>query len=116
MRTRHTRQFAIGAASGLGSAVLFGLSAPLAKLLLPNAAPWLLAGLLYLGAGIGLSVIRLIARAQPGGDASDRLRRQDRPRLFAIVVAGFTDRGCLFRSGASPIPRARVEPRPLQSG
>src|SRR4051794_39751263 len=104
MRTEHSRQFAIGAASGLGSTVLFGLSAPLAKLLLPNAAPWLLAGLLYLGAGIGLSVIRLISRAQPGGDASDRLRRQDRPRLFAIVVAGFTDRGCLFRSGASPIP------------
>ena len=38
----------------LMSAALFGASTPFAKLLLGSVDPWLMAGLLYLGAGIGL--------------------------------------------------------------
>ena len=38
----------------IGSAVLFGLSAPVAKILLDTSDPWMLAGILYSGAGIGL--------------------------------------------------------------
>ncbi len=37
------------------SAALFGASTPLAKLLLGEIAPLLLAALLYLGSGIGLA-------------------------------------------------------------
>lgn len=37
----------------LGAAVLFGLSAPAAKLLAGTVDPWRLAGLLYLGSGVG---------------------------------------------------------------
>jgi drug/metabolite transporter (DMT)-like permease len=88
MTGRAGRRYAIGAASGLGSAILFGLSAPLAKVLLPKVSPWLLAGLLYLGAGVGLSIIRLLAHLRPGVDTSDLLRREDLPRLLVIVVAG----------------------------
>ena len=36
------------------AAALFGLSTPAAKLLLSLTDPWLLAGLLYLGSGLGL--------------------------------------------------------------
>jgi drug/metabolite transporter (DMT)-like permease len=82
------RRYALGAASGLGSAILFGLSAPLAKILLPKASPWLLAGLLYLGAGVGLSVMRWVTYVRQSGDSPDRLRREDLPRLLAIVVFG----------------------------
>ena len=46
-----------GAALALLSAVLFGISTPLAKLLLDQVAPWTLAGLLYLGSGIGLTLV-----------------------------------------------------------
>ncbi|HEU0197591.1 MAG TPA: DMT family transporter [Nevskiaceae bacterium] len=46
--------------AGLGAAVLFGASTPLAKALLREVSPILLAGLLYLGSGIGLALIRLI--------------------------------------------------------
>jgi hypothetical protein len=46
-------------ASGLGAAVLFGVSTPFAKLLLPSSGPFMLAGLLYLGAGIGMTLIAL---------------------------------------------------------
>ncbi len=42
------------------AAALFGASTPFAKLLVGEMSPWLLAGLLYLGSGLGLGVARLI--------------------------------------------------------
>jgi hypothetical protein len=50
-----------GVQAALLSAVLFG--APAAKLLLDSVSPWLLAGLLCSGSGIGLGRIRLIRRS-----------------------------------------------------
>ncbi len=44
----------------LAAALLFGASTPFAKLLVGGVDPVLLAGLLYLGSGLGLSVIRAI--------------------------------------------------------
>jgi drug/metabolite transporter (DMT)-like permease len=75
----------------LASAVLFGASAPLAKLLLGSVAPQMLAGLLYLGAGSGLAVVHL-GRAALGIPAAEAtLRRGDLPWLAAVVIFG----GCL---------------------
>lgn len=42
------------------AAALFGASTPLAKLLLEAMSPVLLAGLLYLGSGVGLALARLV--------------------------------------------------------
>ncbi len=56
---KHT-SFASAAAAALAAALLFGASTPLAKQLLHDLSPVLLAGLLYLGSGIGLGIIRLI--------------------------------------------------------
>src|SRR5215813_9456225 len=41
------------------AAVLFGLSAPIAKILVGDLSPQLLAGVLYLGSGIGLTIVTL---------------------------------------------------------
>jgi drug/metabolite transporter (DMT)-like permease len=46
--------------AALAAALLFGASTPLAKQLLRDTSPMLLAGLLYLGSGIGLSAGRLL--------------------------------------------------------
>lgn len=77
-----------GVPLAVGSAVLFGAAAPLSKLLMGTVDPWLLAGVLYLGAGIGLAVIRvgrpLIGLASPEAP----LRRADLPWLFGIVLFG----------------------------
>jgi drug/metabolite transporter (DMT)-like permease len=54
----------VGVQAALASAVLFGAGTPIAKLLLDSVSPWMLAGLLYLGSGIGLSVYR-VARRSP---------------------------------------------------
>lgn len=88
MTARSGRRYALGAASGLGSAVLFGLSTPFAKVLLPRVSPWLLAGLLYLGAGLGLSIVRFLSKLRQGGETTDRLRREDVSQLLAIVATG----------------------------
>lgn len=72
-----------GIAYALLSAVLFGVSAPFAKILLGEISPWLLAGLLYFCSGIGLAITRLIWRSKEAG-----LRRQDLPWLGAAVLAG----------------------------
>ena len=47
-----------GVPAALGAAILFGAGTPLAKWLLDAVNPWLLAGLLYMGSGIGLTVYR----------------------------------------------------------
>src|SRR5690606_26435520 len=46
------------AAAALGAALLFGASTPFAKQLVGDMPPVLLAGLLYLGSGVGLGVFR----------------------------------------------------------
>jgi drug/metabolite transporter (DMT)-like permease len=72
----------------LTSAVLFGASAPFAKLLLGSVDPQLLAGLLYLGAGGRLAFVRA-GRSALGFEASEALlRRPDLPWLVAIVAFG----------------------------
>lgn len=57
----HARKPGIPAA--LGAALLFGAGTPFAKLLLDSVSPWLLAGLLYLGSGLGLSLYRILRRS-----------------------------------------------------
>lgn len=46
--------------AALAAALLFGASTPLAKQLLRDTSPILLAGLLYLGSGVGLGLARLL--------------------------------------------------------
>ena len=46
----------LGVPLALASALLFGASTPFAKLLVETSNPQLLAGLLYLGAGVGLTI------------------------------------------------------------
>lgn len=55
------RTFPLSSAlAALAAAALFGASTPLAKALLRDVPPTLLAGLLYLGSGVGLAVVRLL--------------------------------------------------------
>ena len=54
-----------GVVAAIGAALLFGAGAPLAKKLLEGAGPWMLAGLFYLGSGIGLAIYRRLTGAKP---------------------------------------------------
>ncbi len=57
-----------GIVAALGAAALFGLSTPIAKTLVGEISPLLLAGLLYAGSGVGLSIV-LTARASAAPSA-----------------------------------------------
>jgi drug/metabolite transporter (DMT)-like permease len=74
--------------SALVAALLFGLSTPAAKALLTTTDPWLLAGLLYLGSGIGLGSLRLILPIVGRAPREAPLRRTDVPWLVGAIVCG----------------------------
>ncbi len=78
-----------GVQSALAAALLFGASTPLAKGLLASVPPQLLAGLLYLGSGLGLGVWwRWRRRGRLAHEAT--LTRRDLPWLGgAIGFGGF---------------------------
>jgi drug/metabolite transporter (DMT)-like permease len=77
-----------GVPLALGAAILFGVSTPISKLLLAAVDPQFLAGLLYLGAGLGLAAIHLgrSAFSIPAPEAP--LRVHDLPWLAAIILFG----------------------------
>jgi drug/metabolite transporter (DMT)-like permease len=74
----------------LASAALFGASTPAAKALLGAVDPIILAGLLYCGAGLGVSAVRRIARPLFGFKASPErpLSRSDAGWLAGAIFAG----------------------------
>jgi drug/metabolite transporter (DMT)-like permease len=79
-----TRASLRGALYGLTAAACFGVSTPVAKLLLGSMAPPMLAGLLYLGAGIALTAYRLVRRASQEAP----LRAADLKFLLPMIAAG----------------------------
>lgn len=90
-----------GPAYALASAMLFGASTPFAKLLLGRGAdPWLLAGLLYLGSGLGLGLTWLLQREQR--DAP--LRKVDIPLLALVVLFGGAVGPMLMMLGLAQTP------------
>jgi drug/metabolite transporter (DMT)-like permease len=66
----------------LASAALFGAATPAAKALLGSIDPMVLAGLLYLGAGIGVAILRLKETSEA------RLSRAEVPCLAGAIFAG----------------------------
>jgi drug/metabolite transporter (DMT)-like permease len=71
--------------AALGAALLFGASTPFAKLLAGQMPPLMLAGLLYLGSGMGLAVIRIV---RDRGFASPSLTAPEWPWLLGAIASG----------------------------
>lgn len=97
-----TRQHASinpGVAAALGAALLFGAATPLAKELLSEVGPWLLAGLFYLGSGIGLTLVRRLRRAAPV-----RLEPGQAAWLLGAIVSGGVAGPVLLMFGLSAMP------------
>jgi drug/metabolite transporter (DMT)-like permease len=88
-----------GVQVALLSAALFGAGTPLAKLLLGQVSPWLLAGLLYCGSGVGLFVIRLLRRAP-----RVRLQPAELLPLAGAILSGGVAGPVLLMLGLSNLP------------
>ncbi|MBI1912406.1 MAG: DMT family transporter [Deltaproteobacteria bacterium] len=90
LNTSHYRSARYGMLAALAAASLFGISAPVSKLLLENIPPLMLAGLLYIGSWAGLVVIVIIRHLLAGGSAPKeaRLRGKDFLYLAGSIVSG----------------------------
>lgn len=87
MQQRESQQRVSGPMFALAAAALFGISTPFAKLISEDVNAFLLAGLLYLGSGVGLAVWRYGWRS---GEvrAEAALQRPDVPWMTAVVFFG----------------------------
>lgn len=65
------------------AAVLYAISIPFSKLLLEHIPPVFLAGLLYLGAGLGVSVLYLLKRDR---SEDTRLTKEELPYTIGMIV------------------------------
>jgi drug/metabolite transporter (DMT)-like permease len=88
-----------GVPAALGAALLFGAGTPLAKWLLDAVSPWLLAGLLYLGSGVGLTLYRRLIEAP-----AVRLPRNEVTWFAGAILAGGIVGPVLLMIGLAGMP------------
>jgi drug/metabolite transporter (DMT)-like permease len=88
-----------GVRAALVAAVLFGAGTPAAKLLLDGVSPWLLAGLLYCGSGVGLGLIRLVRRS-----SRVHLTRAELAPLAGAILFGGIAGPVLMMFGLTRLP------------
>ncbi len=88
-----------GIAAALAAALLFGAGTPLAKQLLLQVNPWLLAALLYLGSGLGLWLLRRARRSAPV-----HLSRTDWGWLAGAIASGGVIAPVLLMQGLAAMP------------
>jgi drug/metabolite transporter (DMT)-like permease len=95
-----------GIAYALSSALLFGASTPLAKLLLGQITPLVLAGLLYLGSGVGLAAWYLLRRVHRSTQVNQTaaLKIRDAPALAGAILAGGVAAPVLLMFGLTSTP------------
>lgn len=88
-----------GVVAAMTAAALFGAGTPLAKMLLHSVSPWLMAGLLYLGSGIGMVLVRRFTQAP-----AVVLPKADRLWLLGAVLCGGVLAPVLLMFGLSGMP------------
>lgn len=88
-----------GMIAALTAAILFGSGTSLAKGLLADVDPWLLAGLLYLGSGVGLTLYRRLYRLP-----KVRLQTNEWVWLAGAVIAGGVMSPVLLMFGLTAMP------------
>lgn len=75
-----------GIAFAILAAALYALNSPLSKILLQYMPPTLMAGFLYIGAGIGMAVIALFRKVKKSKLTEQRLTRTELPYTVAMIV------------------------------
>lgn len=65
---------------------LYAISSPVSKLLLKDIPPTLIASLLYLGAGLGMSIVGLIKHKKIKKKTEAKLTIEELPYIIGMVV------------------------------
>jgi drug/metabolite transporter (DMT)-like permease len=90
----------------LAAAALFGAATPVAKVLLGAISPFMLAGLFYLGSGVGLGLLLFARHLLRANAPVQSLRLAEIPWLLAATVAGGIAGPALLMLGLSSTPAA----------
>lgn len=78
------------------AAALYAISTPVSKLLLQDVAPTMMAGLLYLGAGIGMLGLGMVRRGVKALPHENHLTRRDLPYTVGMVLLDIAAPICLM--------------------
>ncbi len=100
----HGRTLFTGISFAALAAVLFGASTPFSKTLLGKTEPVLLAGLLYLGSGIGLAIWSWCRFRSKGGTREANLKRSDFSWLAGAILVGGIIGPILLMAGLAVTP------------
>ncbi len=68
------------------AAALYAVNSPFSKLLLEYMPSTLMAGFLYIGAGMGMGVIALIRKVRKTDGAEEKITKADLPYTLAMIV------------------------------
>lgn len=68
------------------AAALYAINSPFSKLLLDYMPSTLMAGFLYLGAGLGMGVVALVRRLKKTERAEEKITRADLPYTLAMII------------------------------
>ena len=76
----------LGIVLAILAAALYAISTPLSKIILEYMPSTILAGLLYLGAGVGMSIFGIIGKLLGKTREEAKLERSDLPYTLAMIV------------------------------
>jgi len=82
--------------SAILAALLFGISSPFSKILLVEIPPALMAALLYLGAGIGISLLNFIWKIKSKDQKEAKITRSDLPFVLGMIALDIAAPICLM--------------------
>lgn len=85
-----------GIALALLAAALYAINAPLSKVLLRDMPPTLMAGFLYIGAGLGMGILALVRKMQGTAVKEEKLTRQELPYTIAMILLDIAAPICLM--------------------
>ena len=78
------------------AAIFYALNSPLSKILLDYMPPTIMAGFLYIGAGVGMGIIALIRKGRSFKVQETKLTRSDLPYTVAMILLDIAAPVCLL--------------------
>ena len=96
-----TKAIRTGILLAILAAALYSVNAPLSKLLLDYIPSTLMAGFLYLGAGVGMGAIALVRRAAKRERTESGLTKRELPYVIAMILLDIAAPVCLLFGLAS---------------
>lgn len=86
----------MGIAFAILAAALYAINAPLSKILLAYMPSTLMAGFLYIGAGLGMGILALIRKARKSIKKESRLTKAELPYTIAMILLDIAAPICLL--------------------